>query len=378
MATIPQPTKQLEYKKEWMDAIHSIYKRGYVHQDHFEELIAVKSEEWKEQDFVFAPGWSLRTLSVFAYLKHLPKKPHRLVAPPGLNWPGDLDGDLTARLEQVARKWRLIEPDGVLWEYFESLKLEFAGRMLRIWPDSFLTDDLPHFCDIFAQMIKTTYLYESFAKKFTKKDCPPIMDSLAKWVQEQIRDHKRMMTNQTPVDVVRLYMSTIIRPGEEDQHARTEGGVFAAGARDVLESQRTNIPAEALWEACGNFDTEGSGGILIFHLLERISKQYCFFFWISNNLFLDTDISTEQMIFLRYREYPYVLYLFGTYFVVNPKRYTYYETKSPVLVLQLWFKEFWKMGTNKFFDGDKRYDLRNLPSSFPLKKEIFVNDDPYC
>lgn len=366
-AYVPHFSTRKEYKSEWMDIIHRVHQRGYRSKDDLHNLIAVRGSEWKSQDIVSAPGWSLKSMAVYAFLEHMEHEPQRCIAPRGLGWPGNKDGDLLCRIKQVSRKWRSISMSSELWEYLDALIHEFANRLKRIWPSP--APNLPFYCDVIAQIMRDRYLFNTYIGPWTEKDPRPVRDDFSRWIDAEIESHKRLMTGQVPGEIVRLYMQPVICPAEEDQHARTEGGVFAHNHRDILESQRPNIAAESLWESCGNFDVEGSGGILIFSLLERISKQYCHFDWISNNLFIDTEIETDTLLVLPYRIYPFILFMFGSYYIIDPSRRTWCQTKSSSQAIQTWFRAFWKSGENKFFDGNRRYDLRDMPSSFPLSKE---------
>ena len=364
--SFPHFRDKIEYKKQYMDLVWQAYRGGFTEARRLEELIAVRGDQWKEQDIVAAPGWSLKSMAVFVLLKHLPHVRQYLAPPPNLRWPGHQDGDLLARMAMLARRWRYLEPSEGLWQYLETLKFDLGSKMLEMWPEP--DAGLAYYCEVVAQIIKNQFLFREHVKPMFKDDPGEIRADMERWAREEIDSHKKMITGQTPPELTRLYMSPVIRPGESDAHARTEGGVFAKNHRDILESHRPNICAEGLWEACGNFDTDGFNGILVFALLERISKQYCHFIWIANNVFLDTEIETDTMIRLAWRKHPYIIYMFGVYLIVNPERLAYFETRSPVLAIQTWFQEFWRSDDHKFFDGNRRYKLKDLPKSFPMNK----------
>lgn len=369
----PPYREKLGFKKEYMDLVVDAHKHGYADVQTLEQLIAVRGNAWKDQDIIQAPGWSLKSMAVLVLLEHLPMVDlhDSPPAPAGLRWPGQLPGDLAARVKQLARRWRYLTPSEDLWQYLESFKYEFASRMFEIWPKP--SRQLAYYCDVFAQIFKNKFLFDDNIRNLVKVEPDEITTAMHRWASREIKSHKKMTNGQAPPEQTRLYMSPVIRPGEEDEHARTEGGVFASNHRDILESQRPNICAEGLWEACTNFDTDGSNGILIFMLLQRISKQYCHLLWIESNLFLDTEIDATTMSILTWREYPYIFYLFGVYLVVNPVRKTYIETRSPVLAIQTWFKEFWKGKSNKYFDGSMYHKITNLPKTFPMRSREASN-----
>lgn len=369
MIIVPNYERECDLKLEYMNFVCDAHTHGYNSVRRFRSLVGARGIDWQAQDIVAAPGWSLKAMAVYVLLEHLHEEEPAAEPPVGLRYVPRIrsDGDMVNSVLMIARRWRSIEPNSEFWNYVNHVERQVSKMLKRLWPEP-TTGVLVQICDVFAAIYRTQLLWEVCLVPCAIVDAPPARDAVQTWVDEEIESHKRMMSGAMPPEIIKLYMSLIIQPGEEDEHARTEGGVFASNDRDVLESQRPNIAAEGLWEACQNFDTEGANGVLIFYLVERVTKQYCHLAWIENNLFVDQNISSEQLVVFQHRCQPYILCLYSTYYIIDPDKHKAYKTKSATDAIDRWFRCFYKRESTRFFDGDRFYDLADLPRTFPLSR----------
>lgn len=351
-----------------MDMVGEIMEHGYNSRSKFFDLIAYHGSEWKSQDL--PEYWSIRALAVLTYLDWLEGDSPDIIIPKGLKFnKGQLSRpyDYVKLLFHVSHKWRVITPDDELWTFLSAMEFRIGATRRQLWqtPNMHITD-LQKVCDIYAIFFTVQYFFYTVLDS-TKEPAFKTPENVTAWMQGQINITKRARITNS--EIQRLYMRSSLFPGEDDAHARFECGVFSSGYRDVLESQRPNVSADAIWDHLHEFDTDGACGILKFYIISIIIKRTCQYDWVENNLFIDQLITSEVIQKLEGRSQPWIVLICNTYFIREPRKLITYYTTSSEEAIYTWFKLFWEQGEEEFFDGNDLYDMTRLPHTCPLSKK---------
>ena len=278
----------------------------------------------------------------------------------------NLPFDYCKLIFHVAHKWRYITPTLDLWTFLNAMEKRMALVRQNVWSNPTHVEYLQKICDIYACWFTIQYVYDNYLDA-TKEPAFKVPGDVSEWMHGQIMTTKK--SKAANAEIQRLYMQTSLFPGEEDAHARFECGVFASGYRDILESQRPNVSADAIWDQLHDFDVDGACGILKFYIISIMIRKNCRYNWIENNLFIDLNLTTDLLKRLDGRRHPWIVLICNTYFIRDPIRLVTYHTTSSEEAIYTWFKLFWDQGEDEFFDGQDLFDMTRLPIKCPLRKQ---------
>lgn len=352
-----------------MDLIQSFMEHGYDSRSRLFDLIAVHGSEWKSQDL--PEYWSIRALAVLTYLDGLESKSPDLVLPEGLRFNNNQFNypyDYCKLVFHIAHKWRTITPSHELWRLIHNLAYHLSEVRQQIWNNPTNVVDLQRICDIYASFFTSQYVFDTLLDA-TREPAFKSSEEVSMWMQGQINTTKK--SKAANAEIQRLYMQTSLFPGEDDSHARFECGVFASGYRDILESQRPNVSADAIWDQLHDFDVDGACGILKFYIINIMIRKNCHYSWVLHNLFVDINITTDIIKKLGGRRQPWIVLIGNTYYIREPQKLTTYVTQSSEDAIFTWFKLFWEQGEKEFFDGLDLFDMTRLPLRCPLNRQFF-------
>lgn len=371
MAHVPKiPWDYDDNMSQVMDLVYSFMEQGYDSRSRLFDLIAVHGSEWKSQDL--PDYWSIRALAVLTYLDGLESKKPNLIIPEGLRFNRQQFNhpyDYCKFVFHIAHKWRTLVPTIELWNLIHCLAYSVSAIRRHIWENPTNVTDLQRICDIYANFFTSQYVFDTLLDA-THEPAFKASTELTEWMKGQIRTTKKSKAANALIQ--RLYMQTSLFPGEEDAHARFESGVFASGYRDILESQRPNVSADAIWDQLHDFDVEGACGILKFYIINMTVQKSCQYNWGQHNLFIDISITTDLIKKLKGRTQPWIVLIGNTYHIRDPKKLVTYVTQSSEDAIFTWFKLFWEQGEKEFFDGLDYFDMTRLPIRCPLNRTFFT------
>lgn len=369
------PKVPWDYEEDYasvMRLMDDMMQKGYDSSSKLRDLIAVHGSEWKAQDL--PEYWSIRGLAVLTFFDGLDlTKIPEFEIPQGLRYGmGHLahSYDYCKLIFHIAHKWRTVTPTHEVWRYISALEKHVTIITREIWSQPSQVLDLQRLCDIYYYFFKAQYVFYNLLDA-TQEKAFKVPEEVTLWMNGQINTTRR--AKAANAEIQRLYMQTSLFPGEEDSHARFECGVFASGYRDILESQRPNVSADAIWDQLHDFDVDGACGILRFYIVSIMIKKNCQYDWVRNNLFIDLNMTSDLILKLDGRQQPWIVLICNTYYIRNPKNMVTYFTTSSEEAIYTWFKLFWDLGEEEFFDGLDLYDMTRLPLRCPLNKSFFSN-----
>jgi hypothetical protein len=283
----------------------------------------------------------------------------------------------------VARKWRFVLPSLELFNFVfrtaQTLTLKNTTRESNKL--------LQRACDIVAIAIHAKYVCHHILRHTAEHDnadsdaemtsepgvvmgdhlvleCPAAPDYVVEWVE-----HEAQSARDVGISSPATYMRAILLPGEGDNHARNNGGVFATMARDILESQRPHVSADSVWDESQKTDINGASGMLVFFLVDRVVRQYCHLDWLQHNVFIDVEVTDfTDLVHLQHRQHPYIFLICNTWFVQDPVNSKVFGTHSAIDAAAQWFRLFWATGDPTFFDGEELRRLDVLPKRFTFTR----------